>query len=784
MRLRVLLAVGAMFTAGLAVVGLGATPAGAAATLVAGPNVNATKTAGNQNEAGIAADPNNAQHLFFAANTDASAFPDGLRAGVSSDGGATWTTRAFADGSTDTLTTACCDPKSSWDTFGNLFVTYLDSTLNHAIVALSTDSGATFTQIASIAADDQPSITTGANSVWITFKNGSNVQAAGAAVTGLGTVGAFGASESAPGSSSSNFGDIAISPTGAVYVVYEKPSGGQGPATIFGNFDSDGLGAGGFGSQITVTSTNVGGFDFIPAQPDRSVDAEANLAWDRTGGAHNGRLYVAYTDEQPDESNDTNVFLRFSDDNGSNWSAPVRANDDAGTNSQFNPAIALDQSTGNVGLTWLDARNDTGSGSGDTDGVANDDAQLWGTVSTDNGASFLPNVQISAGTSHQNNLPGPGFADIDFGDYNTATYAGGVLYGAWADNSNSTGDNPQGALKQMDVYVAAVTFQLDTTLTYTGATTSDFNDAATVSANLKDSNNNPVPNETVTFTLNGTETCNGTTNTSGDASCPITPGEAAGSYTLTAVFAGDSHFKASNASTTFVVTKEETTTTVTGSNLFANGMPATLSGVLLEDDVTAISGRMLTLTLGSGITAQSCMGTTDGTGQATCPITSVNQPLGPGTETASFAGDAFYLPSSQTVSTINFQYTAGGSFVLGDKAVGPIGSAIGKSVTFWGAQWPKVNGLSGGDAPSSFKGFANHPTLPSVGVSWTTGPGDSPPPAGSVPAYTAMIVASSVTKSGSTIGGNDVHIVIVQVNPGYAPNPSSTGTGTIVAVLA
>jgi hypothetical protein len=29
--------------------------------------------------------------------------------------------------------------------------------------------------------------------------------------------------------------------------------------------------------------------------------------------------------------------------------------------------------------------------------------------------------------------------------------------------------------------------------------------------------------------------------------------------------------------------------------------------------------------------------------------------------------------------------------------------------------------------------------------------------------------------------GDIAHIVVVKTNPGYAPNPASTGTGTIVA---
>ena len=36
-------------------------------------------------------------------------------------------------------------------------------------------------------------------------------------------------------------------------------------------------------------------------------------------------------------------------------------------------------------------------------------------------------------------------------------FVGGVIHPAWADNSNSTRDNPDGALSRFDVYSAAIT---------------------------------------------------------------------------------------------------------------------------------------------------------------------------------------------------------------------------------------------------------------------------------------------------------------------------------------
>ena len=273
-------------------------------------------------------------------------------------------------------------------------------------------------------------------------------------MTGLGQVGSFISPEDVPGSKAGSFGDIVVGPDGQVMVTYQDNIPTEGPSNIFVNLDPDGLGPAGFGPAINVGVTNVGGFDFIPPQATRSVDAETGLAYDRSGGAHTGRVYLVYTDELPNESNNTDLFLRSSDNDGQTWGAPVRVNDDKGVNSQFNPRMSLDQTTGNLAVSFYDARSDAGNfGKGDTNGIPNDDAQLWAAVSTDGGASFARNVQVSDGTSNAADAHN----GVQYGDYSGMSFTHGVFYPGWADNSNSTGDNPDGALSTFDVYTAKVT---------------------------------------------------------------------------------------------------------------------------------------------------------------------------------------------------------------------------------------------------------------------------------------------------------------------------------------
>ena len=435
-------------------------------------NVDVSQRHLNESEEAIAVNPTNRNNIVIVTNIGhrEAGLTAGMFEGVSFDGGATWTTRII--GNNDNLGDACCDPSLSFDEYGNLFMTYLYQVENVVPIALSTDGGLTFSVIANIAAPpkttgkkapgdnrglfryvDQPTITAAKGEVWVVFNAAGPMFATGAPVSGLGQVGAFFAGEVVPGSNNCTYGDVAIGPAGQVMQACNLTTTGQGGGKIFVNVDPDGLGPMGFGDRVFVAETHVGGFDFIPPQPDRSVDAEVGLAWDRTGGAHNGRVYAVYTKEQKNESDDMDIYARYSDDDGATWSEGVRVNDDNTKNSQFLPKISLDQTTGNIAVVWYDSRNDLGTGgAGDTDGIPNDDAQVWGAFSTNGGTSFTPNIQISAGTSNSHDSGNA----IDYGDYTGLSFFGGLAHPAWADNSNSTGNNPDGTLHQLDIYTAAV----------------------------------------------------------------------------------------------------------------------------------------------------------------------------------------------------------------------------------------------------------------------------------------------------------------------------------------
>ena len=454
------------------------------------PVVNVSATLGNQAESFVNVNPTNTNNLVATSNNPGTA---SIFRAYSTDAGATWTRGTIATG------VACCDGQAAWDTFGNLFLVYINNGLNQINVILSTDGGVTFSAPLTVGTGsiDQPSIAVGNGSVWVDWNQSGSMVARGAPVTGLGVFGPFNAQQAIP-SATGSFGGIAVGPGpngGKVIVTYQSPTGGQGPATIFANVDADGLGAGGFGARVTVSATNVGGFDFIPAQSERSIDAEAGVVWDATGGPFNNRIYLVYTDETVNENNDTDILMRTSIDDGATWSAPVRVNDDATTNSQFLPYVALDSTTGTVGVGFHDCRNDNGvPGPGGTNMIPNDDAEYFGTFSTDGGATWAPNRRLSGGFSNAT-ASGNG---IDYGDYVGLSALAGKLYTMWADNANCDGTNPNGTLSAFDLY----TNTIPTIIADLSVTKTDSPDPVTTGDDLT---------YTVTVTNNGPDTATSVT---------------------------------------------------------------------------------------------------------------------------------------------------------------------------------------------------------------------------------------------------------------------------------
>ena len=143
------------------------------------------------------------------------------------------------------------------------------------------------------------------------------------------------------------------------------------------------------------------------------------IAADNSDGSYSGTLYVAMY-------NWTGSYLRVqvvrSTDGGTTWSSPVYLAPKSDTHDQFFPSISV-SSTGKVGVSWLDRRNDP----------KNIDYQVFAAISDNGGQSFGANWQLTTAFSDPRTN---GTENNWMGDYTGNTWSGDTFIAAWMDSSN------------------------------------------------------------------------------------------------------------------------------------------------------------------------------------------------------------------------------------------------------------------------------------------------------------------------------------------------------------
>lgn len=431
---------------------------------------NVSNMTGDEHECAIAKNPADITQLFMACNREETPgnIAPGLFVARSTDAGKTWMGSILADGTDPLIPAASADPSLAWDGFGNLYFGYLSYDYMSFVILRSTNGGQNFTllqqfQTSSPLRMDRPTVVaantataTAGAPAWLAatwhekLDTGSYVMRTSVwQVTPTGAVGTFVGPLNIPGTNNCMAGDIAIAPKGAVVAACQTSGAAEGPVEIkvSRNLDPFGLDPGlsdAFSNAAVVTTTNVGPADTLPAVGNYIVDAAVGLAYDSNGppdeSPHFGRLYMVYADEVGNETNDTDIMLRYSDNDGETWTpsspnanAGIRVND-VSNKSQFLPRIASDPLSGNIAICWHDAR----------DSAANNSARVYCRIATP-GASpatppnWLGNSWPVADAASTATGGGGGFPDIKFGDYAGLTYFQGVLHPAWADHRGGTG---------------------------------------------------------------------------------------------------------------------------------------------------------------------------------------------------------------------------------------------------------------------------------------------------------------------------------------------------------
>jgi hypothetical protein len=145
---------------------------------------------------------------------------------------------------------------------------------------------------------------------------------------------------------------------------------------------------------------------------------------------HFNRIYTTWAGKGVDGRH--HIYLSKSDDFGSTWSEalPIETDKSAINTDKFFPWIAVDPTTGNVGICFYDSRQDP---------AANQLTDLYLGISEDGGESFsvqpISDVSFNPSvTSSTDSLLGSGDTLAFFGDYNGLAAHSGMWYPAWTDS--------------------------------------------------------------------------------------------------------------------------------------------------------------------------------------------------------------------------------------------------------------------------------------------------------------------------------------------------------------
>jgi hypothetical protein len=378
-----------------------------------GANVRVANRSGAQSETAIAVDPTNSLHLVAAAN-DLSNFSNYDFVWESNDGGVNWDSAGFTAGA------FCYDPWLDFDANGRVYfayecydqrIAYQDSYNGTWTKKLLTNAGG-FPDRDMVVVD-----TTGGtynNRAYIGY---DDANAGNAAYVLYGSGSTFTKSAKINDSSNTIGVNAAVGSNGDVYATWLDYPGSKIKS------DKSINGGATWGADHTVTNLRQSTSSFwyygCPAQPDRGLVLMSFSDADNSGGLYDGRYYIVYMDKPP-TGTITNIYIRYSDDGGTSWSAEVQVNDSSSV-CAFHPTVSVSDD-GTVGVTYYDTRMTTG----------NKKANRWASFSTNGGVSWSASQRVSSKSSDES-----GFGDAnDYGDYQNADFEpnNNTLHPVWTDS--------------------------------------------------------------------------------------------------------------------------------------------------------------------------------------------------------------------------------------------------------------------------------------------------------------------------------------------------------------
>lgn len=227
--------------------------------------------------------------------------------------------------------------------------------------------------------------------------------------------------------------NVQTGPNGEVYVCWADYTDNDFPAKNIGfAVSTDGGDVYNSGLVFAYNSIRTN-----PANPNfggTRVNDFPAMAVDKSCGPNRGRIYIVYSEFETAASTRSVIRVRFSDNQGTTWSAPSTVNIAAGQQNWF-PWIAVDDLSGLVTVVYFSLDQMTGVAT-NTYVAYSGDGTLW------------QNILVSD-ASHIS-APIAGFAPGYAGDYIGIAAFGGAAYAAWMDDRSGN----------WQVYVSRIDFDV------------------------------------------------------------------------------------------------------------------------------------------------------------------------------------------------------------------------------------------------------------------------------------------------------------------------------------
>lgn len=354
------------------------------------------------------------------------------------------------------------DPVAAYDSLGNLYYEVMKSPITGCWVSRSTNNGQTWgTPVTAIAGNDKNWIaadqTMGpfANYVYTTMTNsgtGNFMRSTDLGAT-WGAQRAF-SPHSLPGMMVA-VGPNVLSPIdtsgGCVYVVTHSGTNAAGVYTFFVSRDGGLTFVQKSQHQFSnLIGTELSGRSTVQGMRCRPYPM---IAADNSFGPYRGRLYLVYASNNPaGNGNKSDIFLRYSTDQGGTWSTPRIANDDPNSqnNFQFHPAIWCDKETGRLYIKFYDTRLIPTS----------DSMDVYATYTDDGGETFAANQRLTTRSFRINisGAAGPTYR----GDYDAITSNRYASMAVWTDFRNAPSPNYTGMTAYFPDFAMLVRSNRDT----------------------------------------------------------------------------------------------------------------------------------------------------------------------------------------------------------------------------------------------------------------------------------------------------------------------------------